>query len=444
MGNETSKPSDESPRTSAASTAAPNPSLLGGPAASAAAASAFVFSGFDGAPARETRPVFSALVAAASAARAKRGAAGGGGVRLFVALNGDDCLWERNALAKDVFPFLRRFSRVLGIDFVPLDLVLAGFSMNASTILLDLPSFVFLTCFDYRGQVWLHLHSNLYSLLSNSILLVDSCKDDDFKELLHTWYKLDTNTNPPQYSLVSIDAIYPSLESRKVLWETTKLRLSAALIESSNASLKKDSDTYRIIHGSRTDFQVGSFVAVFIISVGSISLFPPATGTTSINEFQYFDTPTTTSTQIDVAAAKKVLLSKIKPKRTYSVPWSVNPKDMESSAGFNPATEKAHAAYIKTFCDDAARILAETRTSDEESKFILKVSDGFVGREDILAKLRDFAVNEDGQEAVCVVYGSSGIGKSAVLAKFAQSLSDTSSVIVSRFVGKNCSNQWDP
>ncbi|KAI8616408.1 hypothetical protein BC830DRAFT_203972 [Chytriomyces sp. MP71] len=97
------------------------------------------FAGFDSVPSRELRPVFSALMAQAVHAATTTAAPLQSSsqkpilitelqqrlpsvVRVFIAAGDSDWEWERNALAKDVWPFLRRFCRVLNLDFEAVDL----------------------------------------------------------------------------------------------------------------------------------------------------------------------------------------------------------------------------------------------------------------------------------------------------------------------------------
>ncbi|KAJ3132458.1 NUAK SNF1-like kinase 1 [Physocladia obscura] len=165
----------------------------------------------------------------------------------------------------------------------------------------------------------------------------------------------------------------------------------------------------------------------------------------AVNDTIYFDEDID---DFDSSTIAK-LATKIRPKRSYSVPWSAT-----DPLGFSPSSDKSHAAYLKTFCDDAARILAESilkhyvqSSNRKESDYlILEISRqwdfmnayaaDFVGRNDILKSIRMFLETND-KENIFILYGQSGIGKSSIIAKVVQELSNSSSfAVISRFVGK--------
>ncbi|KAI8616409.1 hypothetical protein BC830DRAFT_204068 [Chytriomyces sp. MP71] len=146
-------------------------------------------------------------------------------------------------------------------------------------------------------------------------------------------------------------------------------------------------------------------------------------------------------------ASLAALHAQLRANRTYSVPWN-------ATEGFNPSVDKSHAAYLKTFCDDSARILAETvlrqYAAREESMDALELevadharvarglAETFVGRIGVLEEM-ERVLRGDSTHAL-VIYGPAGIGKSALLAKLIHDVRDPENplhhaVFVSRFVG---------
>ncbi|KAJ3073363.1 hypothetical protein HDU98_001712 [Podochytrium sp. JEL0797] len=429
----------------------------------------FVFAGFDAAPAREARPVFSALMAQASAAREKSTFSSARKVRLFVAAESEDWLWERNALVKDVYPFLRRFSRVLGIE---LEVVDREWNMPESNGHVDHERTQRLLneCLDTSfGPSFICFLGDKYgpTLLPTTLPTPDfehilqTLTDPDAKDLLTTWYKLDTNPSTSVYRLEPVDS------STREYWSMIRMRLVQALMEGVEG-LEREGSVYRLVHASATEFAVMLAKKGKAGNNGALgeSLYcfqrnfinPPTSTSPTPLDLQYFDNPLTTTTSIDISHSKTRLAAHMYPaQRSYSVPWITNPTNPDLSVGFSPSTEKSHAAYLKTFCDDVARIVAEgllrqyvaeTDRMEEGKHGVLEVElesqrvareavvQGFVGREDVVAQLVKFVEDSEAKESVCVVYGPAGCGKSAILAKLVQVLPTLQQpLVISRRVG---------
>ncbi|KAJ1554878.1 NACHT domain- and WD repeat-containing protein 1, partial [Cladochytrium tenue] len=153
--------------------------------------------------------------------------------------------------------------------------------------------------------------------------------------------------------------------------------------------------------------------------------------------------------QIDRDAVQEIakLRSRVRANRFYAVPWRLE------VGGLAPNSDKVHGQYITSFCDDAARILAEsilrhysgrafTREWNPLAAEIVRhalavrqLTEVFRGRESILQQIRAFL--DTPSEQVLVVYGPSGVGKSSLLAKAAEHVSKnhSTSTLVYRFVG---------
>ncbi|KAJ3357529.1 NUAK SNF1-like kinase 1, partial [Entophlyctis luteolus] len=468
--------------------------------------SAMVFTGFDSAPARELRPVFSALIAkAVSLANAEPPPSSDDApdiddailghsmdvvvkepsscVKVYISCgNSDDWIWERNALVKDVWPFLRRFCKVLDLDFEPVDrtwnvpnAAMEVSEEKAQRLLWECinesagPAFF---CFlgDKYGSPALPkvLPAVEYELILDGLENHRSNDEEgNAQDFLKTWFVKDTNQSPsPVYSLVPVEYHFPGIYSADNFavfidatskWEAARSRLMTLLKDGAEVSLPSDNEVWKKLHASVTEFEVSvasscrakdmqdvdkdKFLDKYF-SFRRTFVKPPE----GVNDSFYFDDP---SNEVDPTAMAK-LATKIRPKRSYSVPWN-----SADSIGFSPSSDKSHAAYLKTFCDDVARLLAESilkhysasALNRETNKLRLEMNrqiavvDGlarnFVGRKHVLETLFNFLQAPEGDDGVFVLYGPSGIGKSATLAKTAQILSDAKShAVVSRFIGK--------
>ncbi|KAI8853880.1 hypothetical protein BC829DRAFT_259480 [Chytridium lagenaria] len=148
-------------------------------------------------------------------------------VKVFFSSTASDTEWERNALAKDVWPFLSRFCKALDLDFEIFDLNFNLFDPNlhenqefsrSLNLLRDCietsagPS-VFSFLGDMYGPASLPNAISEADFLAISNHLKNSNRSRDVTELLEVWYVKDNNADPPVYNLRPIASIMPAYSS---------------------------------------------------------------------------------------------------------------------------------------------------------------------------------------------------------------------------------------
>ncbi|KAJ3211260.1 hypothetical protein HDU67_004656 [Dinochytrium kinnereticum] len=392
-------------------------------------------------------------------------------VKIFFSSTASDTEWERNALARDVWPFLARFCKALDLDFEVIDLNFNSFDPNVHenqefTVSRSLN--LLLNCIETSaGPSDMYGSPCLPSVLAEADFLAISAhlkgnnRSRDVTELLEVWYVKDDNAVPPIYNLRSIASIMPAYASTQdpearaeatAVWQETRNRLASLLRGGSIAlgeeglkrkygrSLTEEHLAAAYPHrtGNEPDKFYGFQRTLLDIKRKYIDNAPVAS--------RYIDL---INNQIDKDAVQELarMRAKIKANRFYAVPWRVDPM------GLSPDADRSHGTYIKSFCDDVTRIFSESILRHYAAKPFIRDWDpvaaevlrhhvivkrecmGFVKREVIVDAVVDFLNNPE--EAVLVLYGPSGIGKTALLSHAAEHVfsQQRSTSLVVRLIG---------
>ncbi|KAJ3137431.1 hypothetical protein HK100_000644 [Physocladia obscura] len=142
------------------------------------------------------------------------------------------------------------------------------------------------------------------------------------------------------------------------------------------------------------------------------------------------------------------LRSKHRATRFYAIPWRTD------LGGFNPELEKLHATYLTSFCEDVGRLIGESILKQyavrpgagvigeevvRHAVGVLRNVDGFVGRRQVLESIETGFLGDLSKKAL-IIYGPSGIGKTALMSKVAERIYNTypQAVLVTRLVGTSC------
>ncbi|KAJ3104296.1 hypothetical protein HDU97_009372 [Phlyctochytrium planicorne] len=374
-------------------------------------------------------------------------------VKIFLSSTATDTEWERNALAKDVWPFLSRFCKTLDLDFEVFDLNFNSLDPNVSenrdyTRSLELlsdcietsvgPS-VFSFLGDMYGQPCLPstLTEDVFLKIANH--LKQSNRSRDVTELLEVWYVKDENAVPPVYNLRQISSIMPAFSSASdpdarseaaSVWHETRSRL-ASLLRGGSVVLGEEG-LKRKFGRSLTEEHLA--LAYPYRSGNEPDKFYGFQRTLLDIKRKYIDNAAVAvnyidliNNQIDKDAVQELarMRAKIKANRFYAIPWRVD------ALGLSPDTDRNHGTYIKSFCDDVSRIFAESilrhfavkpfiRDWDPVAAEVLRHHvivkrevNGFVAREALSNSIVEFVNHPD--EAVLVLYGPSGVGKTAAM-----------------------------
>ncbi|KAI9350231.1 hypothetical protein BDR26DRAFT_1003855 [Obelidium mucronatum] len=398
-------------------------------------------------------------------------------VRVFVAA-GDDFSTERDALVRNVYPFFARFCKLLDLDFATVDLdwnlsdqglhenCETDRSMNCLKDCLDdstISIFIGLLG-DKYGPVALPtlIPSSDFVAIRNHLLSVPETVNL-VQQVLDVWYTEDLNATPtPLYKLRPVNAILPAFASSSSdpvqrqdaadLWSDIRNELSRLLsIGAEGAFGSKEAAIQKGFLKSLTDMQVSLAFSgkrkegLFCFQRTLLDLKRNANENPSLAS-RYIDMNAATN-DLNKEKINEItrLRSKHRATRFYAIPWR------SDIGGFNPGAEKTHGAYLTSFCEDLAKLVCDSilkqyagrigagAVGDEVVKHslaILKECEGFVGREDVLDKVRQEFL-EDEVKKVLVVYGPSGVGKTSLTSKIAEHiyLAKPETVIVARLIG---------
>ncbi|KAI9362101.1 hypothetical protein DFJ73DRAFT_13009 [Zopfochytrium polystomum] len=399
-------------------------------------------------------------------------------IRLFISSTASDTEWERNTLVKDVWPYLSKLCQILDLDFEPIDLKWNAFdaSIHENKEWDRSAYWVTEAMESSAGPAFFSILGDMYGLpgIPASILasefeamathLRSTNRSRDVSELLDVWYSLDKNATPPVYVLRPVHTIMPAFarstpgsdptshaEALKA-WVQLRARL-AAVLRIGAVALGQSGMSLR--YGcSLTEREV--VLAQSMKSTTGPENFYGFQRTLLDIKRKIGDNPALSGTYIDMAgnqidkeASQELakLRSRVRANRFYAVPWRIE------VGGLAPDNDKHHGQYLRSFCDDAARILAEsilrhyshrpfTREWDPLAGEVVRHAVGvkqltsvFRGRRDILQSMREFLDNPNQQ--VLVVYGPSGVGKSSILAKAAEYVAATQpqATLVYRLIG---------
>jgi WD40 repeat protein len=361
--------------------------------------------------------------------------------RIFVSSTFNDLKAERNALQEKVFPELQKLCEVNGCRFQAVDLRWgvseeAAFDQQTMNICLTelkrcqvvspRPNFIILLGDRYG---WIPLPPQIEAAEFEAIF---SRVADDNKTLLAEWYRLDTNAVPPEYVLrprreeVFAEADYAS-------WGKTEERLRAILLgaivrlgwpldDERRIKYECSATHQEIIEGALKLPDEREHVFAFLRNIRNVEDLPPGSDYTG-------------------AGLEKALTLKETIKHTtgvtsysYDVTW--NGQDFESHIGrFTADTSTSLRRIIEEEIHKLEKIDELTRENEAHEEFGAERCRHFVGRQKILDDIAAYIHGD--QQSPLVVYGPSGSGKSALMAKAFLDAADKhkQEYIIRRFIG---------
>ena len=362
--------------------------------------------------------------------------------RVFVSSTFADLKAERNALQEHVFPKLQKLCEANGCRFQAVDLrwgVSEEAALDQQTMNICLtelkrcqdvsprPNFIILLGDRYG---WMPLPPQIEA--SEFDVILSQVTNPVDKALLADWYKLDTNAVPPEYVLRPRQQEVPE-ESDYDSWGETEKMLRGVLLEAVNRLGWPADDARRIkyecsathqeiIEGALKLPDEREHVFAFLRSIQNLGDLPPGS--------DYTD-----------GGMEKVRALKGKIRQTRGV----------TSFDYDLTWSGAElASHIERFTADALASL--TRIVEEEFRQLEQIDDltrediahqefgaercrHFVGRQKILDDIAAYL--KGSQSSPLVIYGPSGSGKSALMAKAAANAAgeNKQAYIIQRFIG---------
>lgn len=364
--------------------------------------------------------------------------------RLFISSTFNDLQEERNILQEEVFPEIKTFCKSYGYNFEPIDLRWgvsneAGLDHKAMEICIKEVEKVF----NYPRPNFLIMLGNRYGWIPSPAEIEDKYYEQlfnkaksDEQKLLSTWYKKDENSIPSKYILQPIDQIL--CEGNENLWfEEIESQIISIIVKykevfPSNLYIGKSATEQEIIKGVLNSAQK--------IQNADNSVLCMTRNIKNIDEIN--DPVFLENDQSKLDNLKDRLKTCLEPKIEYK---ELSAKLVKKEDTLKPDKEylEDYAIEVKSFLKEKIlneikrltnhRVDLEDKTHE---KFKIERSKVFIGHENILRTVDKYVESDD--ISPLVIYGESGVGKSAFISKFITSLEnkkDANIDLLYRFVG---------
>ncbi|RHY28673.1 hypothetical protein DYB32_005783 [Aphanomyces invadans] len=356
-------------------------------------------------------------------------------ISVFVSSTFTDTASERNLLIADVYPYLKRYAALLGLEFSASEMrwgIRDEASNSHQTSAICMAELARCQT-SSLGLNYVLILGNKYGYrpFPNQIPL------DEFEALVATmatsdadvvrhWFRINTNVIPPAMelqpsTLAAPGTWWPIFEQMQRAFRNVRHVVS----DPHRQDLYNVSVTEcEVMHGLLTaaDAKTAAFVYHRIIpdidsSHGKAGMYVDMAGRGQIDD----------EAQALLATLRD---TKVKPKqhgaKEYTIPWGPE------------ILPETHATYLTDFCDHFCSLMCESLLAASEqlnvapdavfnevmhhALFCAQRSANFVGRADILSKVHAYLRSATVENRPFVLYGRGGAGKSAVVAKVAMKL----------------------
>jgi NACHT domain- and WD repeat-containing protein len=368
-------------------------------------------------------------------------------VRIFVSSTFSDLKAERDALQREVFPRLRALCSGRGARFQAVDLRWgvyeeAGLDQQTMDICLGelrrcqvaspRPNFMVLLGDRYGWRpLPARIPAHEYELLRTH------ARSDDVQRL-DAWYRLDQNATPPDYCLQPRTGEAASY----VVWSGIEAALRGALLAAlaqlppaaiaDLARYQASATEQEILAGALDLPDAGAHVHCFFRSISGLP--------DDVSAAAYLDLDASGHADADSSAA----LADLKDRLRHHLPGNIH--DYTANWTGTGVTTDHIAQLCADVYETLARLIAEAldaeerlpdvdREAEEHARFGRERARHFQGREPSLRDIGDYITGA--QSFPLVVYGASGVGKSALMAFVAERASALvpAGAVVARYIG---------
>jgi WD40 repeat protein len=367
--------------------------------------------------------------------------------RIFISSTFSDMKEERNALQRELFPKLRELCMAHGCRFQAIDLrwgIRDEAGLDQQTVKLCLeeitrcqkvtskPNLLILLGDRYG---WRPLPYEIPADEFDAILNHLSSEED--RELLLLWYRRDDNAAPPVYCLLPRTGNYTDFRK----WQTVEYQLRKILLhaiqgmdltEGQRLKYVASATEQEIVHGTFRSPNPKEHVFGFFRTIQGL---PEDISAKDFIDLDLYGNPDHTSRDQQITLKKNLRTLLSNNIFEYETPWRNNQISKD---------------YLSTLCKDIEEtltrvILDEINKLDETDPLAKEIYDHllfgkerakfFTGRTIILKKITDYIQGDDSHPLA--IYGPSGSGKSALIARAVQdALQDNlAKEVLFRFIG---------
>lgn len=373
-------------------------------------------------------------------------------IRIFISSTFSDLKEERDALQQEVFPRLRALCSQRGARFQAVDLRWgvyeeAGRDQQTMDICLGelrrcqraspRPNFIALLGDRYGWRpLPARIPASEYDLLRAHVAPSDT-------PLLDAWYRLDQNATPAEYCL------QPRTDeaASSAVWAEIEAQLHAALLDALTklppgairdlARYQASATEQEILAGALDVADAGAHVHCFFRSIRDLPEDARASAYRDLDASGHAD------------VASRSALVDLKARLRRHLPGNVHEYEARWTG------DGITTAHIPALCDDVyealARLIADAldaeeqapeveREAEEHARFGRERARHFQGREPLLRAIGDYVTGA--QTYPLVIYGASGVGKSALMAfvggRAGALLPD--GALITRFIGATTSS----
>jgi len=367
--------------------------------------------------------------------------------RLFISSTFVDFVEERNILQNEVFPEIKNFCRSHGYSFEPIDLRWGvtqedGLDHKAMEICINEVK----KAFNYPKPNFLAMLGNRYGWIPapteivsiNYLKLIGKTSQSE-KDLLNKWYKEDLNTIPNKYILQPINYIEQDKSKYDEVWRDAELKIIDII--------KRYKDVFpdeSLVGKSATEQEIvkGIIEPSKAISTNDskvLCLVRNITNVDDITDNLFVDKD---QTQINNLKNKIEILKddNVVYKKFNTILKKRDDNTYKPEGDYLDDYAIVVKIFLKEHISKEIQRLANVSKDLEDkihNNFKKDRIKTFIGRDKIVSKALEY-VTSNVASSPFVVYGESGVGKSALIAKIIQNIEDNFNEkyqLLFRFIG---------
>lgn len=369
--------------------------------------------------------------------------------RVFVSSTFSDLIAERNALQEHVFPEVRSWCEARGARFQPIDLrwgVHQQASLNQQTMTICMqeltrcqtisprPNFIVLLGDRYG---WRPLPP---SIQAEEFELLTERLDEQSTVRLAAWYRRDDNAIPADYRLMPRSGEFTEADR----WAQEEQELRDILLTAVDLVFAVEDPRRRRYETSATHQEIRAGALDPGQSPNNVLCYFRAVQELPTNDSAgpFRDIVNGTVDEDSLArlsALKDDLRRRLPPNniRTYEARWESDRPAYDLQA-LCEDVKRDLKSLIEQELADFSQQSAQEHERESQREFAEERCRHFAGRQDVLGRIGDYIASDSTEPLV--IYGRSGCGKSAILAKSALTHADPATaaadcVSVSRFIG---------